>query len=125
MSMTDIKSYTIEATTVGIFVAREDQTMDYSDVGIRLEGQIVITDLDNIALALAMLFGLFYALNLRYSKAYQHTFEVFQKILMGLEPTGLSRKAQCLKTKICGQKISKYCNDVLLLTVHTECFFLH
>ncbi|XP_024126573.1 uncharacterized protein LOC112145519, partial [Oryzias melastigma] len=43
----DMTEDTIEATTVGIFVAREDQTMDYSDVGIRLEGQIVIRDLDN------------------------------------------------------------------------------
>lgn len=30
-----------EATTVAIFVAREDQMLEYSDVGICLEGEIV------------------------------------------------------------------------------------
>uniref|UniRef100_A0A3P9I6W7 Uncharacterized protein n=1 Tax=Oryzias latipes TaxID=8090 RepID=A0A3P9I6W7_ORYLA len=55
---------------LGIFVAREDQTLE--DVGICLEGQIVIRDLDNVSLAFAMLIGLFYALNLSYPKSFQY-----------------------------------------------------
>lgn len=49
----------IETTTVGIYISREMPGSDCSDVGIILEGLVVLQDLDNVALATAMLFGLF------------------------------------------------------------------
>ena len=47
-----------------------------------------------------MLFGLVFVLNLSYAKDLKCTFEVFQKILMELETTKLSPKAQVLKIKM-------------------------
>ncbi|KAL6460861.1 hypothetical protein MHYP_G00308270 [Metynnis hypsauchen] len=90
----------IEKTTVGIYVTREMPGSDSSDVGIIIEGVVVLQDLDNVALAAAMLFGLFYCLNMRYPSQLRFTFEVIQKLVMELDATWLSRKAQNLKTKL-------------------------
>ncbi len=84
----------IEDTTVGIYVVKEHASSDeVEDIGIVLEGIKVVQDLDNVALAVAMLFGLMYVLNppdLRY------TFEVIQKIWMELDGGKLSNKALAL-----------------------------
>lgn len=90
----------IEKTTVGIYVARETPSSDHSDVGVIIEGEVVLRDLENVALASAMLFGLFYTLNMRYPSKLRYTFEVIQKIIMEVNATELSRKAQSLKTKM-------------------------
>ncbi len=50
----------IEGTTMGVRVARGTPSSDYSDVGVILEGVLVLHDLENVALPSAMLFGLFY-----------------------------------------------------------------
>ena len=88
----------IEKTTVGIYVTREKPGSEFSDVGIIIEGVVVLQDLDNVALATALLFGLFYSL--RYPSQLRYTFEVIQKVVMELDVTQLSRKAQSLKTKL-------------------------
>lgn len=82
----------IEKTTVGIYVARETPTYK-SDVGIIIEGVVVLQDLDNVALATAMLLGLFYYLNMKYPSQLRYTFEVIQKVVIELDVTQLSRKA--------------------------------
>ncbi|RXN12010.1 hypothetical protein ROHU_010335 [Labeo rohita] len=88
----------IEETTVGIYILK---TQDRSeDFGIVLEGQKVLQGLDNFALAMAMLFGLMYALNLNYPPELKHTFEVLQKIVMELEGCTLSKKAQVLRNRL-------------------------
>ncbi|XP_049325996.1 uncharacterized protein LOC125785859 [Astyanax mexicanus] len=71
----------IEKTTVGVYVTRETPGSDSSDVGIIIEGVVVLQDLGNVALAVAMLFGLFYSLNMRYPSQLHFTFEVIQKLL--------------------------------------------
>lgn len=90
----------IEKTTVGICVTREMPGNDFSDVGIVIEGVVVIQDLDSVAIATAMLFGLFYSLNMKYPSQLRYTFEVIQKVIMELDVTQLSRKAQSFKTKL-------------------------
>uniref|UniRef100_A0A1A7W7T8 Uncharacterized protein n=1 Tax=Iconisemion striatum TaxID=60296 RepID=A0A1A7W7T8_9TELE len=90
---------TIEKTTVGIYITR-DGPDDVSDVGIIIEGVVILQDLDNVALATAMLFGLFYSLNMSYPSQLRYTFEVIQKLVMELDATQLSKKAQNLKTKM-------------------------
>ena len=70
----------IEDTTVGIYVVKEHASSDEAeDIGLVLEGIKVLENLDNVALAVAMLFGLMYALNLSYPADLRYTFEVIQK----------------------------------------------
>ncbi|XP_060780776.1 uncharacterized protein LOC132888716 isoform X2 [Neoarius graeffei] len=89
----------MEETTVGIFVVKR-HIFDHPDIGIILEGQQVLLELDNVALAAATLFGLIYALNLDYPKELKYTFEVLQKIIMELEGTIMSKKCQALLKRL-------------------------
>ncbi|KAL6461612.1 hypothetical protein MHYP_G00297560 [Metynnis hypsauchen] len=64
MDMTEANTLsTIERTMVGIYAAKETPGSNSSDVGVILEGVVVLRDLENVALATAMLFGFFYILN--------------------------------------------------------------
>ena len=47
-----------------------------------------------------MLLGLIYALNLSYPQKLKLTFEVIQKVFMGLEDQKMSPKVQSLNTKL-------------------------
>ncbi|KAL7881010.1 hypothetical protein SRHO_G00032640 [Serrasalmus rhombeus] len=49
----------IERAVVGIYVVRETPGSNSSDVGLILEGVVVLRDLENVALGAAMLFGFF------------------------------------------------------------------
>uniref|UniRef100_A0A671W867 Uncharacterized protein n=1 Tax=Sparus aurata TaxID=8175 RepID=A0A671W867_SPAAU len=75
----NISFFAIKKTTVGIYVTRETPGNDFSDVGIIIEGVVVLQDLDDVALATALLSGLFYSLNMRYPSQLRYTFEVIQK----------------------------------------------
>ena len=99
--MTDANTLgAIEGTTVGIYVIRETPNSEVSDVGVIIEGQVALQDLETVALAAAMLFGLFYTLNMSYPSKLRYTFEVIQKLIMELDAAELSRKAQSLKTQM-------------------------
>ncbi|CAB1438715.1 unnamed protein product [Pleuronectes platessa] len=91
----------IEETTVGIYVVKHDATSQPEDIGIILEGQQILRDLNNVALAAAMLFGLMYAMNLNYPPELKYTFEVLQKVVMELDGNTLSKKTQVLKNRLC------------------------
>ncbi|KAA8579698.1 hypothetical protein FQN60_006791, partial [Etheostoma spectabile] len=56
---------------------------DFSAVGIIIK--VVLRDLDNVALATALLFGLCSSLNMRYPSKLRYTFKVIQKVLMELD----------------------------------------
>ncbi|XP_048853194.1 uncharacterized protein LOC125721182 [Brienomyrus brachyistius] len=91
----------IEDTTIGIYVIKEHVSNEETDdIGIILEGIKVLKDLDNVALAVAMLFGLIYALNLSYPAELRYTFEVIQNIFMELDGNTLSNKALALKNRL-------------------------
>lgn len=90
----------LSATEKTIYVDRETPGNDFSDVGIIIEGEAVFQDLDNVAIATAMLFGLFYSLNMRYPPQLCYTFEVIQKVVLELDVIQLSRIAQSLKIKL-------------------------
>ncbi|KAL7872447.1 hypothetical protein SRHO_G00074300 [Serrasalmus rhombeus] len=90
----------IERTVAGIYVARQTPGSNSSDVGVILEGVVVLRDLENVALATAMLFGFFYILYMRYPSKLHYTLEVIQKIIMELDAADLSRKAQSLTSKV-------------------------
>ncbi|XP_047233654.1 uncharacterized protein LOC124875491 [Girardinichthys multiradiatus] len=90
----------IEDTTVGTYLIKEEASAHAQEVGVVLEGIRVMTNLDNIAFAVVMLFGLIYVLNLAYSADLCYTFEVFQKIFMELDGGKLSNKALALKNRL-------------------------
>uniref|UniRef100_A0A7N6FKA3 PB1 domain-containing protein n=3 Tax=Anabas testudineus TaxID=64144 RepID=A0A7N6FKA3_ANATE len=88
-------------TVFGIYLIRHegaDPDDDPEDVGITLEGVKVLSGLRNIPLAIVMLFGLVYALNIDYPPDLKYTFEALQKIIMAMEGNRLSKKVQTLKT---------------------------
>lgn len=55
---------------------------------------------DYVSLAIAMLFGLMYALNLYYPLKLKYFFKVVQKVVMELDGTTLSKKAQVLENRL-------------------------
>ncbi|XP_033984230.1 uncharacterized protein LOC117480856 isoform X2 [Trematomus bernacchii] len=91
----------LEQATMAIFViGKEDQFHRPKDVKVLIEGTEVLSGLPSVATAFAMLFGLIYALNLRYPKELQSTFEVVQKVLMELEGKKMSPKVNRLRTQL-------------------------
>lgn len=63
-----------------------------SSVGIILEGNVVMDNLDNIPQAMCLLFGLTYALHLDYPKCMGNTFLFIQHVLLGLGKKELKGK---------------------------------
>uniref|UniRef100_A0A8C8DFA3 Uncharacterized protein n=1 Tax=Oryzias sinensis TaxID=183150 RepID=A0A8C8DFA3_9TELE len=67
----------IEDTCAGVYVLKEQaSSAEGKDSGVVLEGIRVLQNLENVAMAVAMLFGLMYALNLSYPQNLRYTFEV-------------------------------------------------
>ncbi|KAK7166768.1 hypothetical protein R3I93_006516 [Phoxinus phoxinus] len=80
-----------------IYVCREPDA-----VGIILEGIPVLSNLGNLARACCLLLGLTYALNLEYPPKLCKTFEVFQRLFVGLDTLRPkpSPKFMTLKNKV-------------------------
>ncbi len=87
----------IEDTTVGIYVLKQHASDELEDAGDVLEGIKELQCLENVPLAVAMLFGLMYALNLCSPADLHYTFEVVQNIFMELDGDKLSNKTLTLK----------------------------
>lgn len=88
---------------MGVYVVQEDggdPKDDPVDIGVLIEGMEVLSDLDSVAQACALLFGLIYCLNLSYPQELSYFFEVLQKIFLNLDGQRLSKKAQFLKNKL-------------------------
>ena len=87
---------------MAIFIVRKDSDplRHPEDIGVVIEGVEVLNNLASVASAFAMLLGLIYAVNLSYPQKLKLTFEVIQKVFMGLEDQKMSPKVQSLNTKL-------------------------
>ena len=65
---------------------------DIIDVAVILEEKIVIHKLRDVPHAFAVLMGLLYNLNIDYPKGLKYTFEVMQKVFMGIGSATCSAK---------------------------------
>lgn len=93
----------MDQTVLGFFAIKmegAEPADGLADVGIIIEGVEVLHNHDNIANAVAILFGLMYSLDLSYPTNLKYTFEVLQKLVMELDGNKLSTKAQVLKNKL-------------------------
>lgn len=70
------------------------------DIKIVIDGTEVLKEVPTIATAVAMFFGLTYALNLKYPKNLQYTLEFVQKVLMELGGNKISPKVHKLRTQL-------------------------
>ncbi|XP_054894412.1 uncharacterized protein LOC129365303 [Poeciliopsis prolifica] len=76
------------------------KTSEDPDIGIVVDGVKILTALGNFPRACSLLVGLAYAVNLAYPKKLRYTFEVFQKLLLGLYSSKLSTKVNSLRNKL-------------------------
>ncbi|XP_076854575.1 uncharacterized protein LOC143509604 [Brachyhypopomus gauderio] len=100
----------LEGITIGIAVIKEGTsqpsqksgipTQPILDIVIVIEGSKVVEGLNNVALAVAMLFGLMYAVNLSYPSELRYTFQIIQKVFMELDAGRLSKRALTLKQRL-------------------------
>ncbi|KAK0148560.1 putative nuclease HARBI1 [Merluccius polli] len=93
----------MDQTVLGVFAIKKEDagpTDGLEDVGIIIEGVEVLHDLRDVGNAVALLLGLMYSLDLSYPKKLKCTFEVLQKLVMELNVTNLSTKAQISKSYI-------------------------
>lgn len=85
---------------MAFFVIRESDALSrVLDISIAIE---VLKELPTVACACAMMFGLVYALNLKYPEGLKYTFEAFQIIIMDIESKQMSRRVQNLSSKLQG-----------------------
>ncbi|XP_039509454.1 uncharacterized protein LOC120464175 [Pimephales promelas] len=55
-------------------------------IGIMIEGQPVVRGVPNLSKACCLLLGLTYALDLKYPSKLVYTFEIYQRLFVGLDP---------------------------------------
>ena len=92
----------LAATTMGVFVLRENQgpLCEPVDIGIIIDGVEVLSDQSSVASACAVLFGLIYALDLKYPEELKYSLEFFQKIIMNIESKNMSKRVLNLSAKL-------------------------
>ncbi|XP_038144333.1 uncharacterized protein LOC119785654 [Cyprinodon tularosa] len=92
----------LERTIMAVFVFRENSSLlqQPEDIGIVIDGVEVLNELPSVAAGVAMLFGLCYALNMKYPQGFGFTFEALQKILMELGSNKMTSKIRKLSGEL-------------------------
>ncbi|XP_033964897.1 uncharacterized protein [Pseudochaenichthys georgianus] len=87
-------------TVMGIYTLQRDVDGQPEDVGIVIEGNIVMDNLGSVIVGFVMLLGLIYALDLSFPDNLKHTFEFKQKVVMDLDGHKLDGQIESLKIKL-------------------------
>ncbi len=93
-----VSSHAIKIIVLSRSVEEEDASI--SDVIIVVQGTEVLLGCKNLANACLSLMGCIYSLNLSYPPKLRNTFEVFQKIFLGLDALTFSPKVNSLHRKL-------------------------
>uniref|UniRef100_A0A671W8P0 Uncharacterized protein n=1 Tax=Sparus aurata TaxID=8175 RepID=A0A671W8P0_SPAAU len=91
----------IQTHSMGIFVINKEgeEAGHYDDIGIFVEGVVILDNIGSIARACAMMLGVIYALNLAYPKELRYYYEYIQKVLFRMDGEKLSPRVLGLKNK--------------------------
>ena len=94
----------IKRMTIGILAIVEDVNeplpVIYSDVALVIEEQVVLRNLGDVPNAFMNLMGLLYVLNMNYPKELKYTFEVIQRLFMGIGVDSCTARVHTLKNKL-------------------------
>ncbi|KAK1892158.1 Cilia- and flagella-associated protein 43 [Dissostichus eleginoides] len=101
---TDPEEDVIKGMVIGILLVVEDVKeplpASYNDVALVIEERIVIRHLGDVPNAFVNLMGLQYMLNLDYPKDLKYTFEVIQRLFMGIGLDSCTPRVHSLKNKL-------------------------
>uniref|UniRef100_A0AAY5KES1 Uncharacterized protein n=1 Tax=Esox lucius TaxID=8010 RepID=A0AAY5KES1_ESOLU len=81
-------------------VLTSSQHLSPASLKIIIEGEVVMDNIQDLPKAMCILFGLMYALHLKYPKTMKLTFQFIQQVLLLLGHTDLKPKLQTLKNQL-------------------------
>ncbi|KAK2860135.1 hypothetical protein Q7C36_004301 [Tachysurus vachellii] len=91
-------NHVMKTVVMGSTAGEEDTNI--ADVIIVIEGTAVLSGCKNLTNACLLLMGFIYSLNLSYPSKLRNTFEVFQKIILGMDALKFSPKVSSLQRKL-------------------------
>ncbi|KAL6491380.1 hypothetical protein MHYP_G00017250, partial [Metynnis hypsauchen] len=101
---TDCEDHLIKGMTIGIQAVVEDVKEPLpalgSDVVLVMEEHVVLRQLGDVPNALMNLMGLLYALNMDYPKDLKYTFEVIQRLFVGIGMESCTARVQTLRNEL-------------------------
>ncbi len=85
----------LQNSTMGVYVINKEggEIGAHDDIGIYVEGEIILDNIGSVAQACAMMLGVIYVLNMAYPKELKYSYEFFQKVLLKWMEKGFPPKS--------------------------------
>uniref|UniRef100_A0A3B5QXH1 Uncharacterized protein n=1 Tax=Xiphophorus maculatus TaxID=8083 RepID=A0A3B5QXH1_XIPMA len=95
---------------VGLLIACEGSELgaiphEVFDVAVVVEETIVLHNIKDVTLGFAMLMGVIYCINLKYTNDMKYSFEFLQRVVMKIRPDQASARVHGLRNKILRYKL--------------------